>query len=166
MQKARSEKLKTTLEEANALLGPSWDARDNIARTLISISSAAVALTLTFSNSIAALLGNVFWKYFVFIAWILFMLSILASILSLLTSRNAKTLLPGFMKQTIKLFTLSDSEKDQIDSIEQLTDDTVNKLLKFHKNNRWSERFLKVALICFGVAILLLGVVGGKQLIP
>ena len=164
MQEARWEKLKATLDEVNSLLGPSWEARDNIARTLITISSAAVALTLTFSNLITAHLENTFWKSTVFITWILFIFCILSAVLTLWTSGNAKTLMPHFFKQVIKLFTLS--KEDQVKSVEELANDTVNKLSSFHKNRKWSERFLKAALICFGIAMLLLGVVGGKQLIP
>lgn len=167
MQEERSQQFKTTLDEVNAILAPSWDARDNIARTLISISSAAVVLTLTFSKSITNLLASDFWESLILSAWILFMLCILTSILTLWTSRNARALAPRFVKQLVKLFAdIAIKPEDSTQNISELADDTIKKQLNFFMHDRWSEYFLKAALICFGTAMLLLGVVGGKQLIP
>ena len=53
--------------------GPIWNARRDLAKTLISLSSGALVLTVTFLSNVASQLGVEWWKYTLYVSWILFL---------------------------------------------------------------------------------------------
>ncbi len=81
-----------TLHEIAAASEPYWKARDDIAKTIISIASGTIALTVTFSSSISSADTHIFWKGLLCAGWILLLLSIVTAIASLWTSHSARKL--------------------------------------------------------------------------
>lgn len=143
---------------------PYWKARNELSKNIISLSSASVVLTITFSNSLvnSRVSGN--WKYLLFASWISFLLSIIAAIISLWISIQLNTF-------RVRFFNARDLMKEAIDKIDPESEDpyapiesVTNKLLApMPPYEKRAAGFLHSSLVAFMLALVLLGLFGWQQ---
>lgn len=145
---------------------PIIDAQRDITKTIISLASASLVFTITFSPSLIKQDTPGFWRYAVLACWLLFVLTLLTSLASLYCSMNAGSLPAMFMSNTRKFEdaveeTISTPGQDAEPIVRVITEsqEHINKRLKV------SRGFFIASLSCFGVALLFFTAIGVRQLL-
>lgn len=164
--KSMTEGLYEAISEFEALHESSWSSSEEIAKTVISVSSVVVAFTTTFSDSILKNTQSNYWVYTVCVSWILFLLSIGFSLISLWSIRQARSTAVKLLrtKPKLKTLVLQTQKSGTYESIVTMNEKAKTLLVKtvtsIHKNSLYGDRFLKASLILFVVAVLILGIIG------
>src|SRR5918911_5406871 len=79
---------------------PYWDARNDLSKTVISLASGSIVLTVTFSSSLIGSERANPWNYLLFGSWVSFLITIIMAVLSLFGfSRIKKNPAPLFHPQ-------------------------------------------------------------------
>jgi hypothetical protein len=78
------------LEQIDKFYTPYWNARTELAKSMISLSSASIVLTVTFSGSLVNIGKRDMMNYLLFSSWLLFLLSIISGVLCLWFSTRLK----------------------------------------------------------------------------
>jgi hypothetical protein len=146
-------------KEFDRMHSPYWDARNDLSKTVISLSSGSVVLTVTFSSSLIGPERANPWVYLLFGSWASFLITIILAIVSLWVATNLKKLPASF-----------DYHKHKVKEViknggtpEEIVDAMDKSFPKYGRVNRWSGRFHHASLIMFIVALLLLGLFGWKR---
>lgn len=164
------EKLKTTPEEIEKVHGPFWNARYELAKNIVSLSSAALVLTVTFSKSLVEAkppavpvsLGG--WRYLLFGSWLAFLLCLIFATLSLWISIKLKTVGARLFNQRAKIeHALGNLDLNDPDPLSELKELLAQALDPLEPAEVWQGRSLDASLIMFVVALALLGAFGWKQ---
>jgi hypothetical protein len=167
--------VKSPLDEFENTFAPYSNARSELVKTVISLSSASVVLTVTFSNSLITTRASVTWRGVLFASWTAFLISTICAIITLWFATKMKTLPRIFPMQSnrveealLKLdmdFQKPNFEQEISSTVEKTVADIiamgVSSIMKY---DNWAERSLKISLIMFVVALALLGVFGWKQI--
>lgn len=151
-------------EEIELIHGSIWTARNDLLKTLISLSSASLILTVTFSGKYIENTNNIVCPWVLFLSWVLFSSSILFAVFGLWKSIMLKSL-PASI-----LHAYSKNESSSLENIEDVTGlEKKIKLLIEKATNKiksaedWSRFFLGISLICFVLGIICLAAFGWKQ---
>ncbi|HEX8708809.1 MAG TPA: hypothetical protein VF723_11245 [Pyrinomonadaceae bacterium] len=151
-------------EEIERTHSPFWNARYELAKNVISLASASLVLTVTFSTSLTGpgKVGN--WKYLLICSWIAFLLSLISATSSLWVSINLKTVAARFLNQSVKVMQVLDNLDLSSPNPTQELQGVINEILVPLKPIEvWQGRFLNISLIMFMIALTLLGAFGWKQ---
>jgi len=156
------------LIELDKLYTPFWSARNDLVKSIISLASASIVLTVTFANSLIKPGGNGGWKYLLFGSWLSFLLSIISAILSLWVSTKLKTIPTIMYHQQNKILqvlnnidVLRDGDSDNIS--QQVSRAIVESMPKYDRSDKWAGRYLHLSLLMFIIALVLLGLFGWRQ---
>src|SRR5215218_4206706 len=84
------EEIQAIADKSVQMLTSHWDARDNFAKTLISVASGIIALTVTFAKTIVVPQSIPLWRYLLFASWILFLVSIVCGGIVLWLTKNIR----------------------------------------------------------------------------
>lgn len=95
MPKSKEEAAKEitdNLQEAAAYLHkiyqPQWDARGDVLKTIVSLSSASIVLSVTFSSSLRGLNLNVYWRYLILLSFAALVASLILAVLALCGNKS------------------------------------------------------------------------------
>ncbi len=163
-EKPTYEKIQAIADRSVEMLTPHWEARDNFAKTLISVSSGIIALTATFARSIAVPQSNPIWRYSLFASWLFFLISILFCGVALWLTKDIRLL-------AFKFFENRPDIKKALPGIDQMKPETLKPMDNIREKifrpleskELWSERCLKSAAIVFLIGLIVLSVIGWKQ---
>jgi hypothetical protein len=158
------ERIQAIADRSVEMLTPHWDARDNFAKTLISVASGVIALTVTFAKSIAVPQSNPIWRYSLFASWMFFLISILCCGIVLWLTKDIRLLAFKFFENRPDIkAALADIDLTKPESIKPM-DDIRGKIFRpLESKELWSERFLTFAAIIFLIGLMLLSIIGWKQ---
>lgn len=142
---------------------PEWAERREVAKTLISLTSAALIFTITFSTSIITPSTSQFWRFSVLICWLAFICSLACSFGSLWFSASLASL-PILLEQDADK--IVQAVKDTLDGegadlIAPIFAKNFNKIARQDLLAYW---LIRISLCSFGVALLILASVGIRQL--
>ena len=151
-------------ERISTIFDPQWKARIDILKTIISLSSGSIVLTVGFSSSLRSLAVGSPWKQLVLVSFMFLLLSLLLAFVALRFSARVyefsanvfsmKLVLPNLLKESSSLEEFDKKwervQKDAFDPIKT--------------SDEWAVRLYKASSICFCTAMLLLGVIGIRQL--
>lgn len=143
---------------------PQWKARFDILKTIITLCSGLIVLTVGFSNSFRSLSVGPFWKSLIMLSFVLVVLALLLAFLALRFTAQAYELSANIfdMKASVPK-----AYRESSDIIEFFN--AANRILKkaldsTQASDKWAVRFYKASYTCFFMAMLLLGIVGCRQL--
>jgi len=143
-----------------------WEARKDLAKTLISVASATLVFTITFSSSLTAKGTSSFWRYSILVCWLAFVCSLVLALASLWCSMGVANLQALVLARTDKLRqaakeALSKSQPDS-DPVYSVFNEAFQEIVR---DDRRSRRLLYVSMTCFGVALVIFTALGVRQLI-
>ncbi|MDL1875004.1 hypothetical protein FBQ85_07505 [Cytophagia bacterium CHB2] len=160
------EPLRDAIAKLESLHTSAWDSNDDIAKTTISVASVIVAFTVAFSGSMANPSECVTWKYIICASWVLFLLSIVVALVSLWCSRQARSTSIRFLEnwpQLQEIIPLIISEPNEFENrVRDWHRETIGPI---RTNTKCAERALIASLFLFAFAIIVLGVVGIRQIV-
>lgn len=147
-------------DEINHIYTLQWNVRADIAKTILTISSAIIVIGIAFGPS---LIKSRF-KWVLTISWCAFLLSILSAILTLWLSLGLYTFSAFLVNSRKELRGLvRTADLNNLDA-EQLVLPIIGDRLDFMERlDRRAMTVLKISLIAFVIAILGLAAIGWKQ---
>lgn len=149
---------------------PEWAERREIAKTLISLSSAALIFTITFSTSIIKSDTSAFWRYSLLVCWIAFILSLAFALTSLWFAMGLASL-PILVEERTQaiISALNDAIKKRASGGDidphpavAIFNEQLDRVAKDDLRVYWS---LRIAVFCFAIALLVLTILGVRQLL-
>jgi len=167
---AKRDALRTISENAQKLLtgtqqlfAAHWDARTDLIKTLISVASGAMVLSVTFSNSLLTPQVAERWKYLLIGSWVSFLASIILAIVAFWLLSEARAYPSIIVSEYSKVAQAVEAIKTEADSEHIANIPAIATLEKFRFDTR-SKYMLRASLLAFVLAIVLLGVFGVKRL--
>ena len=153
--------LQDTASNLGAMYSPQWNVRNDIARTLLTISSAVLVISISLSSRV------IIHKWILGVCWTAFLLAILTAIATLWLSLGLFTL-PGSivntrnkLREMIKDFDVTQPHEEGASIIDGLV---ARRLGYMEKLDRWAIRTLKASLSMFLIGLVCTGIVGWIQL--
>jgi tetrahydromethanopterin S-methyltransferase subunit B len=146
---------------------PVWSARSDVLKTLASISSASIVLSVTFSASIKSLNVDLFWRYLILFSFSMLVLSLIRALTALWVGIGVHDVQPNMLEQREEIYKAIEKVDPSAEDLMQPFDpifDRVNKPIEV--KDKLAGRFSRASFICFGLAIVSLAVVGFRQLLP
>lgn len=145
---------------------PEWAERRETAKTLFSLSSAALIFTITFSTSIISPSTPMVWRYSILVCWLAFACSLACGIGSIWFSMGLSSL-PLLVEQqrdqTVeRLKAAMQTQSSKVEKVSTLIEEQVTKLAREDLAVHW---LLRASLACFGLALLILTSVGVRQML-
>jgi len=170
-QKERNRITTQACQEAAAetykIYQPVWSARSDVLKTLASISSASVVLSVTFSSSLLSLHVGLFWRYLVLFSFSMFVLSLISALSSLWVGIGVHEIQPNMLNERAEIHKAIEQLNPSAEDMMQPFDAILNRVNKpIETADKWSGRFSRASFICFGLAIISLAIVGFRQLLP
>jgi hypothetical protein len=147
---------KETSDEMFSTHGPYWKARGDLARLLITLSSAILALTITFVPDV---LSNCILPVSILIEWMLLIIVVASCIGSLWFTMEITAIYIHFVNQgPMVQKTLEDGALNKEKGI--LTEYINNPFKDVSKNDKKAWRLLKIGMICFLISLIMLCIIG------
>lgn len=147
------------ISKLESIYSSSWSSSEEIAKTVISVSSGVIAFTIAFSESIIKNMKGNFGRYFVCLSWVLFLLSIITALISLWRTRQARSAAARLLMSASEI-----QENFSSSEFEKGTNLLKKAITPLDRDNAiYSERFLKASLIFLTIAVLILGSIGIVQ---
>lgn len=145
---------------------PQWKARIDVAKSLVPVASAALVFTVAFAPSLAKPNVHYAWRYCLVGSWVCFLCSLTCSLLSLWFAIGLHDLPANILEQSDKLREANANPNTTADDMRQVLNGIfVAASMPIERKDIISRRLLKVAYISYGVAILLIGIIGARQLL-
>jgi hypothetical protein len=145
---------------------PLWHARSDTLKTLISVASGAIVLSVTFSSSLKALNVGLFWRCLLLFSFIMFAISLISA----LTSLRVGVGLHGIQADMLAKRTEVQNTISKVDaSAENIMEpfmpilDGINGSIE--NRDKWAGWLFDVGFMAFAVAIISLVIIGVRQFI-
>lgn len=140
--------------------GDFWDARNGLAKHMISLASASLVLTVTFAKSFAES-ASPQTQYLLITSWIAFILTILLALISLRIALDLKSFQARFFNQRGRVKELLEAKHEDPKSLMDDFQEIVFDVLKpMGPKDKWAGRCLTGSYITFVIALILLGAFG------
>lgn len=145
---------------------PQWKARVDVAKSLIPVASGALVFTVAFAPSLAKATVHPAWRYCLVGSWLFFLVALTSALLSLWFSIGLHDMKANILEQSDKLRAELAKPDANVDSTRAVMGEVFNAANKpIERKDKISRRLLNVAYISYGLAILLIGLLGARQLL-
>lgn len=150
--------------ETNDLFKSEWEARKDIAKTLISLSSATLVFTITFSQSVIKPDTPHGWRYIILACWLSCVLSLACALASLWFSMGLSSLPLLMVMQTDKLKEAAKKALSTADpaSLSAVSLEPFTKVTQQENKALWLLRF---SALLYGLALSVFVILGVRQLL-
>ena len=160
---------KTSLEPYKA----EWAERRDTAKTLISLSSAALIFTITFAGSIITPSTARFWRYIVLLCWLAFIGSLVCSLASLwfsiglsslpvMIAEKANQIEEAIKAATINYIRAGATGDPNVADVSAIVAAPWKKIASDDLKVYW---LLRASVVFFSIALLALTAIGVRQLL-
>jgi len=157
-------KFKQMIAELMEISAPYQNARDELAKTLISLSSAAVVLMITFGKPFAVVSPNWFWRSLPYVSWVAFLVTIIVCIITLWLSITVRGIGIRLFNERVNIIRAIANPNHANPQPYQTVDDLIGKVTNPNKKDSWAHFCVKLGLAFFALALMSLGAIGWWQL--
>lgn len=164
---AAAKEITDNLQEAAAYLHkiyqPQWDARGDVLKTIVSLSSASIVLSVTFSSSLRGLYLSAVWRYLILFSFAALIVSLILAVVALWTGTRVYELQSGMFdvrKQIHRSFLDATTYDDFMDEFIAIQT-RVN--TRIANSDKLTTKLFHVSLASFCIALAILAAVGAKQ---
>ncbi len=154
------ESFQESASKLGAIYTPQWNVRNEIAKTLLTISTAVLVISISLSSRITA------HRWILDICWSAFLLAIFFSVATLWLSLGLFSL-PAFMvavrtdlRKAVKDFDLEKLEEASGAIVNRLV---INYLNKMEKLDRWALKTIEASLLLFVIGLFFTAIIGWTQ---
>lgn len=151
-------------EEVTTRLNPQWKSRAGILKTIISLCSGSVLLTVTFSASFRAAVVGPLWKWLVIVSFGLLVTALLLAFLTLWVSTIVYELPASLFTVKVRIPHAARSAGSRQEFLEMFDEIRSDVFDPIERSDVRAKRLFKASCFCFCLAMVLLGVVGFRQL--
>lgn len=150
--------------EIHTIFQPQWNARADVLKTIVSLCSGSIVLSVAFSSSIRLATPDPIWRRLVLVSFVLLVVALVCAFVALwvgATVHEIQSSVLAIRNQITKVFTESSSREDFGQTMKQIAYDTIHPI---EKADTWTARLFKASCVAFCVALLILAAVGIRQL--
>jgi hypothetical protein len=151
-------------EEASTRLEPQWKSRVDILKTIISLCSGSVVLTVTFSAAFRSVVVGPFWRWLVIFSFGLLVSALLLAFTALWVGTRVYELPASLFTLNVRIPHLVETATSQLEFSKRFEEIMRDVFWAVEKSDVRARRLFKASCICFCVAMLLLAAVGFRQL--
>jgi hypothetical protein len=152
-------------EQATNAFKPQWETRKDVARTLVTLSSAALAITLAFKSSLLQTTIHPLWRYCIITCWLALTASLYCSLLTLWYSIGLFNHQVLIMSMTKKIeATVKETLSKTPLNLDPFTTLMLEPLQVIGRRDKITRRLSKAAIVCYSVALGLVVVMGIRQI--
>jgi photosystem I reaction center subunit XII len=163
--KALTAKIQEGAAQLLKIYEPEWNSRNDVLKTIISVSSASIVLSVTFSSSLRTLNVDAFWRYSIVFSFAMLVVSLITAFIALRLGIKLYEIQSKFLdkRPEVNKALMEASSKEGFDkSFEQILTQVH---LPMEKIDRLASRLLRISTVCFCAAIISLAVVGCVKLL-
>lgn len=156
-------KIQTLVEEIHKRYEPQWAGRTGILKTIITLSSGSIILSVTFSASLRSASAGPVWRWLALGSFVLFVIALVVSFFGLWFAVSVYDLMSnvfGVQRKIAKAVDESASPEEFLKAFEQIGDQIFSSVAD---NDKHANRLVKIGSVCFCLALLLLAVIGIRQ---
>ena len=151
--------------ELYAVFAPLWNARADTLKTIISLSSASIVLSVTFSSSLRQLNVGSAWRYLIVASFVLLTVALVTAFVALWWGTRVYRLQSRMIDQRIRMNKVL-HESTSADEVEKALQGIVTEVLQpIYRTDFAISALYTIAGFCFCVAILSLAIVGVARLL-
>lgn len=142
---------------------PQWNARTDLLKTIISISSASIVLSVTFSSSLRALKLNPNWSRLVVFAFVLLVISLIVAFFALWIGTRVYGVQSGVLDARLQLREAAmRPAEESIEALKGIYCGAINSVVI---GDKIAARLVPISSISFCLAITILAIVGAKEIL-
>lgn len=158
-----SDKVQEAAAELHRIYQPQWDARGDVLKTIVSLSSASIVLSVTFSSSLRDLHLSPVWRYLVLTSFGGLVASLIFAVVALWTGTRVYELQSG-MFDTRKAILKAVSESATYDQFMDKFVPIQNRVnVRIGNSDKLATRLFHLSLAFFCLALVILAMVGAQQ---
>jgi ABC-type multidrug transport system fused ATPase/permease subunit len=162
---AVTDKVQELAAQFHKIFEPEWNARVDVLKTIVSLSSASIVLSVTFSSSLRPLKVDLFWRYAVVFSFVLFVASLILAFIALRAGTRLYEVQSTLFNKRGEI-NKALMEASSVEAFNETFAEVINRSFKpIERNDRLANRLFKVSSICFCSAIISLAAVGIVQLL-
>jgi hypothetical protein len=157
--------LQTAAAQLHKIYEPQWDARADVLKTIVSLSSASIVLSVTFSSSLDTVKLDPAWRYLIVASFALFVISLVVALVALWVGTHVYEIQSSTFDVRRKLhdaFMGAASNEEFMVAFERIQSPVSNSI---GKSDKLASRLFRVCSAAFLLAIISLAVVGAKQIL-
>jgi hypothetical protein len=158
--KANLDELQKRANELHQAFAHTWNARADTLKTIVSLSSASIVLSVTFSSSLRQLNAGATWRYLIISTFALFTLALVTAFLGLWFGIRVYKLPARVIDKRLemnKALVMSSSQAEANKAIDKLAGDALQPV---YKADNYVAVLYGISGLSFCVAIILLAVIG------
>jgi hypothetical protein len=163
--KTVSDQVVESAAELHKIYEPQWNARADVLKTIVSLSSASIVLSVTFSSMLRSLNVDLFWRYLIVFSFSMLVISLILAFIALRVGTRLYEVQSNMVerKQEIKKAVMDASSEEEFYKTFQ---DILNRSFKLiARNDKLANQLFRISSACFCLAIISLAVVGAVQLL-
>jgi hypothetical protein len=157
-------------KHAYAVHEPLWKARTDAMKTLASVSSASIVLSVTFSSTLKALEAGLGWRLLILFAFLMLSISLMAALAAIWTGISLHALQRTFFDKEEEITKPFLDPGFDIESPFKIPDELADLINReedlISKKDNWAGRFSRVSFIGFALAMVALVIIGLRQFAP
>jgi hypothetical protein len=162
---AVTDKVLETAAQVHKIFEPQWNSRADVLKTIVSLSSGSIVLSVAFSSSLRTLKVDLFWKYLIVFSFALFALSLILAFVALRLGTLLYEIQSAMFERRAKI-NKALMDASSLEEFNKTFADILNSAFKpLEKNDKLANRLFKLSSICFCSAIIALAAVGAVQLL-
>jgi hypothetical protein len=163
--KAVTDKIQDTAAQLHKIYEPQWSARADSLKTIISLSSGSIVLSVTFSSSLRALNIDPAWRYLIVFSFSLFVMSLVLAFIALRIGTRLYEIQSNMFvrrKEVRRALVEAPSEEDFYNTFDSILRDALTPV---ERNDKRASKLFRASTVCFCSAIIFLAVAGVVQLL-
>jgi xanthosine utilization system XapX-like protein len=157
--------LQGAASQLHKIYEPQWNARADTLKTIVSLSSASIVLSVTFSSSLRALNMGLFWRYLIVFSFAMFVLSIVIALIGLWVGTQVYQIQSAMFntrREVKQAFMDANSHEEFVSAFGTIQHRSLIPIVRSDKLTTW---LFRTSSASFCVAIVSLAVVGARQLL-
>jgi hypothetical protein len=165
MAEAITDKALETAAQLHKIYEPQWNSRADVLKTIVSLSSGSIVLSVTFSSSLRALQVDPFWKYLVVFSFAMLVVSLVLAFVALRTGTKLYQTQSNIFESWKEIYKMYIDTPSQEDFVKAFKDTIQRAFSPIEKSDKLAARLFRFSSACFCLAIISLAVVGAMQLL-
>jgi len=165
LARAVSRNLEETGTQLHGVYSPLWASRVEVLKIIVTLSSASIVLSVTFSSSLRGIHAASIWSYVIVFSFIMFVTSLILAFVALWLGTRLYHMQPAILQErsAIQAAVLRASSRDELfKSSDEIMSRSLKPITRYDNIAAW---LFLISSTCFCLAIISLAVVGAVQLL-
>lgn len=151
---AIADDLQAAAGQLHKIYEPQLNARGDFLKTIVSLSSASIVLSTTFSSSLRTLNVGLFWRYLIVFSFAMFVMSIIAALIALWAGTGVYQIRSSMFntrREVSEAFMDANSYQEFVQAFDRIQRRAI---IPIAKNDKLAAWLFRISSVCFCLAIV------------